>query len=205
MKLNEIKDNPGARKDKVRVGRGIGSGVGKTGGRGQKGQKSRSGVAINGLRRRPDAAAHADPEARLQQAEPQGLCEVNTGALQRAIDAGRLDAGRSRSMLPRFRLPAWSPSPGRRPSAGQGRIEGQARPACGRRDQVGACCCRSRRRHRDAACQGHASRRRASLRDPGLPKWRRQPRLHRLFPDRRPAPQPVRSFREPAPVQDRPS
>src|SRR3546814_19004436 len=49
MKLNEIRDNPGARKSRVRVGRGIGSGVGKTGGRGQKGQKSRSGVSIFGF------------------------------------------------------------------------------------------------------------------------------------------------------------
>ena len=49
MKLNEIRDNKGARKSRVRVGRGIGSGVGKTGGRGQKGQKSRSGVTVYGF------------------------------------------------------------------------------------------------------------------------------------------------------------
>jgi large subunit ribosomal protein L15 len=49
MKLNEIKDNEGARKVRLRVGRGIGSGKGKTAGRGQKGQKSRSGVAIKGF------------------------------------------------------------------------------------------------------------------------------------------------------------
>ncbi len=49
MKLNDIRDNPGARKERIRVGRGIGSGKGKTGGRGQKGQKSRSGVAIKGF------------------------------------------------------------------------------------------------------------------------------------------------------------
>ena len=49
MKLNEIRDNKGARKSRVRVGRGIGSGLGKTGGRGQKGQKSRSGVSIAGF------------------------------------------------------------------------------------------------------------------------------------------------------------
>ena len=49
MKLNEIKDNEGARKSRKRVARGIGSGSGKTGGRGQKGQKSRSGVAVNGF------------------------------------------------------------------------------------------------------------------------------------------------------------
>lgn len=49
MKLNELADNPGARKARTRVGRGIGSGKGKTSGAGQKGQKSRSGVAINGF------------------------------------------------------------------------------------------------------------------------------------------------------------
>ncbi len=49
MKLNEIRDNEGATKDRIRVGRGIGSGKGKTGGRGVKGQKARSGVAINGF------------------------------------------------------------------------------------------------------------------------------------------------------------
>ena len=49
FKLNEIRDNPGARKSRVRVGRGIGSGLGKTAGRGQKGQKSRSGVSIKGF------------------------------------------------------------------------------------------------------------------------------------------------------------
>jgi len=49
MRLNELSDNPGATKDRIRVGRGIGSGKGKTGGRGVKGQKSRSGVAIKGF------------------------------------------------------------------------------------------------------------------------------------------------------------
>ncbi len=49
MKLNELRDNPGASTDRTRVGRGIGSGKGKTGGRGVKGQKSRSGVAIKGF------------------------------------------------------------------------------------------------------------------------------------------------------------
>ena len=67
MKLNEIRDNKGARKGRVRVGRGIGSGLGKTAGRGQKGAKARSGVVDRRLRGRPDAAPHAAAEARLQQ------------------------------------------------------------------------------------------------------------------------------------------
>ena len=69
MKLNEIRDNDGATKNRMRVGRGIGSGKGKTGGRGVKGQKARSGVSHQGLRGRPDAAASPPAEARLQQAE----------------------------------------------------------------------------------------------------------------------------------------
>ena len=64
MKLNECRQ-PGATKDRMRVGRGIGSGKGKTCGRGVKGQKARTGVAHQGLRRRPDAAASAHAQARL--------------------------------------------------------------------------------------------------------------------------------------------
>ena len=67
MKLNELADNPGARKGRKRVGRGIGSGKGKTAGRGVKGQKARTGVAIKRLRGRPDAALSAPAQARLQQ------------------------------------------------------------------------------------------------------------------------------------------
>jgi len=93
MKLNEIKDNPGARKGKVRVGRGIGSGVGKTGGRGQKGQKSRSGVSINGFEGGQMPLHMRIPKRGFNKPNRSEYAEVNTGALQRAIDAGRLDAG----------------------------------------------------------------------------------------------------------------
>ena len=72
MRLNELKDNPGSRKLRVRIGRGIGSGIGKTSGRGGKGQTARSGVRHRRLRGRPDAAAPALAQARLQQAQPQG-------------------------------------------------------------------------------------------------------------------------------------
>jgi len=93
MKLNEIKDNPGARKGRVRVGRGIGSGVGKTGGRGQKGQKSRSGVSINGFEGGQMPLHMRIPKRGFNKPNRKEYAEVNTGALQRAIDAGRLDAG----------------------------------------------------------------------------------------------------------------
>ena len=67
MKLHELAGRPGARKTRKRIGRGIGSGKGKTGGRGGKGQTARSGVAHQRLRGRPDAAASAPAQARFQQ------------------------------------------------------------------------------------------------------------------------------------------
>jgi small subunit ribosomal protein S5 len=86
----------------MRVGRGIGSGKGKTAGRGVKGQKARSGVADQGLRGRPDAAAPAPAEARLQQHLPLSFVEVTLGRIQRAIDSGKLKAGKIDEA-------AWSP------------------------------------------------------------------------------------------------
>jgi large subunit ribosomal protein L15 len=92
MKLNEITDNAGARQDRLRVGRGIGSGVGKTGGRGQKGQKSRSGVAIKGFEGGQMPLHMRLPKRGFNKPNRAEWSEVNTGALQKAIDAGRLDA-----------------------------------------------------------------------------------------------------------------
>src|SRR5216684_2130643 len=94
MKLNQIADNPGARKNRMRIGRGIGSGMGKTGGRGGKGQTARSGVRIKGFeggqmplhRRLPKRGFRNTSFARK-------LNEVNLGRVQAAVDAGRLDAG----------------------------------------------------------------------------------------------------------------
>ena len=94
MKLNQLSDNAGSNKDRKRVGRGIGSGTGKTSGAGHKGQKSRSGVAIKGFeggqmplyRRLPKRGFH-NPFAKR-------FVAVNLGRLQQAIDAGRLDAGK---------------------------------------------------------------------------------------------------------------
>ena len=92
MKLNEIKDNPGSSKARIRVGRGIGSGKGKQSGRGGKGQTARSGVRLKGFeggqmplhRRQPKRGFN--PPSRLI------YNEVNLGRIQRAIDAGKLDA-----------------------------------------------------------------------------------------------------------------
>jgi large subunit ribosomal protein L15 len=94
MKLNEIKDNAGARQDRLRVGRGIGSGVGKTAGRGQKGQKSRSGVSIKGFEGGQMPLHMRLPKRGFNKPNRSEWSEVNTGALQRAVDAGRLDASK---------------------------------------------------------------------------------------------------------------
>ena len=90
MKLNEIKDNAGARKDHVRVGRGIGSGLGKTAGRGQKGQKSRSGVAIKGFEGGQMPLHMRLPKRGFNNPFGKDYAEVNLGAIQKAADAGKL-------------------------------------------------------------------------------------------------------------------
>ncbi len=94
MKLNDITDNPGARKGRVRIGRGIGSGLGKTAGRGQKGQKSRSGVAIKGFEGGQMPLHMRLPKRGFNKPNRKEYAEVNLGALQKAVDAGRLDPTR---------------------------------------------------------------------------------------------------------------
>ncbi len=91
IKLNEIRDNPGARKDRVRVGRGIGSGLGKTAGRGQKGQKSRSGVSIKGFEGGQMPLHMRLPKRGFNNIFAKDFSEVNLGAIQKMIDAGKLD------------------------------------------------------------------------------------------------------------------
>ena len=92
MKLNELRDNPGARKGRVRVGRGIGSGLGKTAGRGQKGQKSRSGVSVWGFEGGQMPLHMRLPKRGFNNVFAKDYAEVNVGAIQKAIDAGKLDA-----------------------------------------------------------------------------------------------------------------
>jgi len=92
MKLNDIRDNKGARKSRVRVGRGIGSGVGKTGGRGQKGQKSRSGVSIYGFEGGQMPLHMRLPKRGFNNIFAKDYAEVNLGAIQRLVDAKKLDA-----------------------------------------------------------------------------------------------------------------
>lgn len=92
MKLNELRDNPGATKDRMRVGRGIGSGKGKTGGRGVKGQKSRSGVSINGFEGGQMPLYRRLPKRGFKNIFGKDYNEVSLGRIQAAIDAKKLDA-----------------------------------------------------------------------------------------------------------------
>ena len=96
MRLNGIKDNPGARKFRVRIGRGIGSGLGKTGGRGGKGQTARSGVAIGGFEGGQMPLHRRLPKRGFNKWRPQAFNEINVGALQKAIDDKRLDGSKPR-------------------------------------------------------------------------------------------------------------
>ena len=93
MKLNELHDNPGARKARTRVGRGIGSGKGKTGGRGVKGQTSRTGVSINGFEGGQMPLHRRIPKRGFTNHMRMDYVVVNLGDVQKAIDAKKLDAG----------------------------------------------------------------------------------------------------------------
>src|SRR5258706_13083471 len=92
MRLNQLSDNPGARKSRLRIGRGIGSGKGKTGGRGGKGQTARTGVAINGYEGGQMPLHRRLPKRGFNNIFKLRFVVVNVGRLQAAVDAGRLAA-----------------------------------------------------------------------------------------------------------------
>ena len=91
MKLNEIRDNPGAKRPRKRVGRGIGSGRGKTSGKGQKGQKSRSGVSLLGFEGGQMPLYRRLPKRGFHNIFRKSYRVLNLCSLQAAIDAGRID------------------------------------------------------------------------------------------------------------------
>jgi large subunit ribosomal protein L15 len=93
MNINDLSDNRGARRARKRVGRGPGSGIGKTGGRGVKGQKSRSGVAIKGFEGGQMPIYMRLPKRGFKKPNRVKLQELTLSRLQEAIDAGKLDAG----------------------------------------------------------------------------------------------------------------
>jgi large subunit ribosomal protein L15 len=90
MRLNELRDNPGATKTKKRIARGPGSGKGKTAGRGLKGQKSRSGVAIKGYEGGQMPLYQRLPKRGFNKPNRKAFAEVNLGVIQKFIDAGKL-------------------------------------------------------------------------------------------------------------------
>ncbi len=92
MKLNDLRDNDGARKGRMRVGRGIGSGKGKTAGRGQKGQKARSGVAINGFEGGQMPLHMRIPKRGFNNIFGTDYAIVNLGMIQKLVDAKKIDA-----------------------------------------------------------------------------------------------------------------
>ena len=94
MKLNELRDNEGARRPRIRKGRGIGSGKGKTAARGQKGQKSRSGVAIKGFEGGQMPLHMRIPKRGFNNPFGKDFAEVNIGMVQKAIDAKNSTARR---------------------------------------------------------------------------------------------------------------
>ena len=91
MQLNELKSNPGSRHRKMRVGRGIGSGKGKTCGRGGKGQTARTGVAINGFEGGQAPIHRRLPKRGFNNHSRHAYEVINLGAVQKAVDAGKLD------------------------------------------------------------------------------------------------------------------
>ncbi len=98
MRLNQLRDNPGARKERMRVGRGIGSGKGKTAGRGVKGQKSRTGVAIKGFEGGQMPIYRRLPKRGFTKPFRKEYAVINLGRLQRAIDDGKIDAAQTISV-----------------------------------------------------------------------------------------------------------
>ncbi len=92
MKLNQLADKAGSTKDRMRVGRGIGSGKGKTGGRGVKGQKSRSGVAIKGFEGGQMPLHRRLPKRGFRNIFAKDFNSVGIDRVQKAIDAGKLDS-----------------------------------------------------------------------------------------------------------------
>ena len=155
MKLNEIADRAGARKKRMRIGRGIGSGMGKTGGRGGKGQTARSGVRIKGFEGGQMPLHRRLPKRGFKQhAFALKLNEVNLGRVQAAIDAGKLDAdgdGRRRGAGQGRRAAARQ---GRRAAARHRRVQGQ-----GRVSRSGAPRNRRSRRSRRPAARSRSWRR----------------------------------------------
>jgi large subunit ribosomal protein L15 len=94
MRLTDLRDNPGAVKERMRVGRGIGSGKGKTCGRGVKGQKARTGVSIKGFEGGQMPLHRRLPKRGFNNINARKFNQINLSRIQEAVDAGRLDGSK---------------------------------------------------------------------------------------------------------------
>ena len=150
MRLNELSDRPGATKPKKRLGRGVGSGLGKTSGRGVKGQKARSGVAIKGFEGGQMPLHRRLPKRGFKNIFAKKYNELNLGRIQEAVDAGLLDGKKPITVEALKDAGLIRRDQGRRAPARQRRAQGQARlrgdRRVAKRDQGG----RGQRRHGDA-------------------------------------------------------
>ena len=128
MKLNELRDNPGAAPKRTRVGRGPGSGKGKMGGRGIKGQKSRSGVAINGYEGGQMPLYQRLPKRGFNKPNRKEFAVINLGLIQKFVDAGKLDAKAAITEDALVASGSGSSQAGRYPRSGQRRNQRQSEP-----------------------------------------------------------------------------
>ena len=149
MKLSDLKDNVGATKNRIRVGRGIGSGKGKTGGRGVKGQKARSGVAIKGFEGGQMPLHRRLPKRGFNNIFRLTTVEVTLVRIQKGIDAGKLDAKKPVDAAALVAAGVIRRAQGRRSRRRHGRDQGEDRPD---RDRcLQGCHCR----HREGRRFGH--------------------------------------------------
>ena len=121
MKLNELRDNPGAHLKSKRLGRGIGSGKGKTSGKGVKGQKAREGVALNGFEGGQLPIYRRLPKRGFHNPFRKEYAPVNLGSIEKALESGRLEAGRDHRAVAGAGGPGPAGEGGRGPAAGNGR------------------------------------------------------------------------------------
>ena len=158
MKLNDLRDNAGATHSKKRLGRGIGSGKGKTAGRGVKGQKARSGVAINGFEGGQMPLYRRLPKRGFNNIFAKNFNVVSLARIQAAIDAGKLDAKADRRRRGADQGRRHPPRQGRRAPPRRRRAEGEAHLRRRRRLQGGDRGGREGRRLGQAACEGGRDR-----------------------------------------------
>ena len=123
MRLNQLKDNAGSRKFRVRVGRGIGSGMGKQAGRGGKGQTARSGVRLAGFEGGQMPLHRRLPKRGFNKRDRKVWNEINLGRLQEAVDAGRLDEGKPIDVAALVAAGLVAANAGRRRLLGEGELK----------------------------------------------------------------------------------